>query len=70
MFNTATEFSLYIEDLTKEKRLSHMDAILQYCTENYLEPDEIVPLISKSLRDKIENDFKEVGMLPKNATLE
>lgn len=70
MFKNSTDFSLHIETLATELRLSHMDAVLHYCSENYLEPDEVVSLISKSLREKIELDMKEANMLPKTATLE
>lgn len=70
MFETATDFSLHIEEIAAKQRMSHMDAVLHYCAENYLEPDEVVSLISKSLRDKIEMDMRESNLLPKTATLE
>jgi hypothetical protein len=70
MFNNSTEFSMHIESLVGQLRLSHMDAVLHYCAENYIEPEEIVSLISKSLKDKIENDMKASNLLPKTATLE
>ena len=70
MFKNSTDFSLHIETMAADLRLSHMDAVLHYCAENYLEPEEVVPLISKSLKDKIENDMKESNLLPKTATLE
>jgi len=70
MFKSATDFSLHIETIATTQRMSHMDAVLHYCAENYIEPDEIVSLISKSLKDKIENDMKEANLLPKTATLE
>ena len=37
MFKTANEFSLYIEQLVKEKRVNHLDAVLEYCKENFIE---------------------------------
>lgn len=70
MFKNSTDFSLHIEEIAANQRMSHMDAILHYCSENFLEPEEVVPLISKSLKDKIENDMKEANLLPKTATLE
>jgi len=70
MFKSANEFSLYIETVVKEKRLSYMDAVLEYCKENYIEPDEVTKLISKSLKDKIEMDFRELNYLPKQAQLD
>lgn len=70
MFKSAAQFSLHIEQLAAQKRISHMDAVLHYCEENFIEPDEIKSLINKPLRDKIEIDMREANLLPKVATLE
>ena len=47
-----------------------MDAVLAYCEENFIEPDEIKSLINKPLRDKIEIDMREANLLPKQAKLD
>jgi hypothetical protein len=47
-----------------------MDAVLEYCRENYLEPKDVASLINKSLRDKIEMNFRELNYLPKQAQLD
>jgi hypothetical protein len=47
-----------------------MDAVLDYCKENFLEPEDVTSLISKSLKDKIEMDFRELNYLPKQAQLD
>lgn len=70
MFKTANEFSLHIEQIVKDKRVNYMDAVLEYCKENYLEPSDIASLINKSLKDKLEMDFREANYLPKQAKLE
>jgi len=70
MFKGASAFSLHIEEIAKKNRMSHMDAVLKYCQENYLEPDDIKNLINKPLKDKIEMDMREVNLLPKQATLD
>jgi hypothetical protein len=70
IFKTANEFSLFIEEMVKNKNLSYMDAVLEYCKENYLEPEDVAKLINKSLKDKIEMDFRELNYLPKQATLD
>lgn len=62
------DFSLFIENLANEKKLSRMDAILFYCSENFIDPIDIVPNISKSLKDKIEMEMIEEGKLPKFTT--
>ena len=70
MFKNSNEFSLYIEQLVKEKRVSHMDAVLEYCKENYLEPEDVKSLINKSLKEKIEMNFRDLNYLPKQAQLD
>lgn len=70
MFKGASAFSLHIEQLSREKRISHMDAVLHYCETNYIEPDEIKGLINKPLRDKIEADMRSMNLLPKQASLD
>ncbi len=70
LFNSPTEFSLHIEQLVKEKRISHMDAVLHYCQENYLEPRDIAPMINKSLKEKIHMNATELNYFPKQATLD
>lgn len=70
MFKGASSFSLHIEKFAKERRLSYMDAVLKYCEENYLEPDDVKHLINKTLKDKIEQDMMDANMLPKKASLD
>lgn len=70
MFKTANEFSLHIEGLVRDKKVSYMDAVLLYCQENYVEPEDVASLINKSLKDKIEMDFRELNYLPKQAQLD
>lgn len=70
MFKSAAGFSLHIEELASQHKISHMDAVLKYCEENYLEPDDIKGLINKTLKDKIEMNMREMNMLPKKAELD
>lgn len=70
LFKTANEFSMHIENLAVEAKISHIDAILQYCEEHMLDPDDIASKVNKSLREKIEQDFIELNYLPKQAQLE
>lgn len=71
MFESPNSFSSYIEQKVREKKgLTHLDAVLNYCKENYIDPEDIKKLINKSLKEKIEIDFQNDGYLPKNATLD
>ena len=57
------EFSLTIESIVKEKRITHMDAVIWYCDENGLDPSQVSSLISKSLKEKIQVEASNLNML-------
>jgi hypothetical protein len=69
LLNTSKTFSINIENLAKEKNITHMEAVLDYCRRNNLETDTVGSLISKSLKDKIEANARELNFLPRQAQL-
>ena len=60
---TSKEFSLNIEKIVKEKKISHMDAVLLYCEQNEIDPSTVSNLISKSLKEKIKLEATNLRML-------
>ncbi len=66
---TPTKFSMSIEKLAKDSESSYLDALLDYCEKNSVEPEQIKPLITKSLKEKLEVNARELNFLPKVATL-
>ena len=67
--STSKTFTLIIENIVKEKNLTHMDAVLWYCEQEDLEPDGLGTLISKGLKEKIEANARELNFLPRQAQL-
>ena len=57
------EFSLTIESIVKEKRITHMDAVIWYCDENGLDPSQISSLVSKSLKEKIQVEASKANLI-------
>jgi len=57
------EFSLKIESIVKEKRITYMDAVVLYCEENDIDTSTVSPLISKSLKEKIQVEATNLKML-------
>jgi cell division ATPase FtsA len=70
MFEDSNSFSIYIEQTARERKCSHVDAILEYCKQNFIDPEDIKSLINKSLKEKMKMDFQETGYLPKTAKLD
>ena len=69
LLQTPKKFSLEIENIAKEKRISHMDAVIDYCQKNNIEPDTIGRLITKGLKEKIEANARDLNYLEKQAQL-
>ena len=66
---TPKQFALIIEKRASKKRLTHMEAVLDYCREKEIEPDQITHLINRALKDKIKMNAQDLNFLPKTATL-
>tara|TARA_B100001093_G_scaffold168498_1_gene161170 strand:+ start:12322 stop:12582 length:261 start_codon:yes stop_codon:yes gene_type:complete len=65
------EFSLKIESIVKEKRITYMDAVIWYCEQNDIDPGTVSSLVSKSLKEKIKVEAIDLRMLntPKGGIL-
>ena len=69
---TSKEFSLKIENIVKEKKITYMDAVVWYCEQNDIDTGTVSNLISKSLKEKIKLEatnlktlkFPKCGQLP------
>ena len=46
-----------------------MEAVLEYCKNQGIEPDSVGRLVSKSLKDKIEANARDLNYFPKRAKL-
>ena len=66
---TPKQFALQIEKRASKKKITHMEAVLDYCREKEIEPDQITHLINRNLKDKIKMNAQELNYLPKTATL-
>jgi len=62
-------FSLEIEYAAREKSLSYIDTIIDYCENNIIELDAITHLISETLKSKIQLEAESLNFLPKSTTL-
>lgn len=69
MFTTATDFSQHIEHLVVKNKTTHMQAVLDYCEQNFIEPKDIVHLINRQLRTKIKIDATNLNFFPKKSKL-
>ena len=66
---SSKKFSYEIEEYVKKTGVSYLDAVMEYCTENKIEPETVASLISKPLKEKIEVDAMKLNLLPKVSQL-
>ena len=66
---TPTKFSLLIEQKVQTKKMTYMDACLEYCKDKEIEPNAIARLVNKSLKQKIQVEAEALHFLPKTNSL-
>ena len=66
---SSKSFSLEVEKIAKEKNITHMEAVLEHCRIHEIVPDSVARLITKSLKDKIEANARDLNFIPKQAKL-
>ena len=67
--HTPKTFSLEIEKIAFDKRCTHLEAISIYCEKIGIEPVSVSKLLTKSLKEKIEANARDLNYLPKSAKL-
>ena len=66
---TPTKFSLLIEQMVIDKKITYMDACLEYCKEKEIEPNSVGRLVNKALKQKIQMEAEALHFLPKTNSL-
>ena len=62
----SVKFYSEIEKIKRQKRdMSYMDAVVWYCEENDIEIEPVGKFISKTLKEKIELEARDLNYLPK-----
>ena len=58
-----------IEEMVIEKNVTYMDACLEYCKDNNVEPESLGRLINKALKQKIQVEAEILNFFKKTSTL-
>ena len=62
-------FSIKIESIAVNEKISHMEAIIDYCENTGLEVEIAGTLCNTSLKAKIEAEARDLRFLPKGSKL-
>lgn len=69
-FLSKSKFSKMIEESVVQKKLSYMDAILDICEKNNIEPEDVRKFVSPIIKDKLEAEAMSLNLLPKTNSLD
>ena len=69
MFLNQVTFQEAIENNAKAKRINFLESVIDYCNNNEIDPEDIAPLISSNLKDKIRQNAMDNGYMKKTAQL-
>ena len=70
MFKNTQEFAIYIDEMVSSRKITHMEAVLEYCKENFIDPEDISSMVNKNLKQKIAVIMRDENYLPKVAKLD
>jgi hypothetical protein len=66
----ATAFCRAVVDAVRQRRMSHMDAVLWVAEKNNIEPEMAATLINSDIKDRIRVEAADLNMLKKTGTLQ
>jgi hypothetical protein len=66
---TKQEFALAIERRVRSKSMGYLEAIIDYCDDLKIDPDDISKLVVGSLKEKLEAEAQRNNLLPKSSSL-
>lgn len=70
IFSTAVEFSEYVETVAVRYGETITQVLLSYCDTHDIEYEQLAKMLTRSIRDKIETEMQDSGLLPKTSVLE
>lgn len=68
-FLTKAKFSKMVQAAVLNKRLSYIDAVLDTCENNNVDPRDAKKFLSKPIKNKIEQEAKKLNFIPKTDQL-
>ena len=66
-YNSATEFSQFIEKQSFENGIPCLDILLDYCVKKDIEMESVAVLLTTSLKEKIRAEAEELNMLTRKS---
>lgn len=63
IFLTPESFLVIIQERMKNSSINHIDAILEYCEDQGVEVEDVIPLITRPMKELITADAVDSGLM-------
>ena len=60
---TPNKFAILIENMVRNKKMTHLEAVLSYCKEHNVEPSGMSKMVNKSLKERLEVNAMDLRLL-------
>lgn len=60
-------FETSVLRIAEDKQIGYIDAVLEYCRENGIDPDYVKNLMTDTIRELLAAEYQALNMLPKCA---
>ena len=67
--NNSMKFMASIEEIVQIKKMTYIDAIMEYCDENKMEPEVAGKIVGGKLKQKIQEEAENLHLIKRTARL-
>ena len=69
-FLNRAEFTKLVEKAVRDFNMTYMDAMIDICDKNNIDPEDVKKFVGAQLQSKLEVEAMELNLLPKKAMLD
>ena len=67
--NNSMKFMASIEEIVQAKNMTYIDAIIEYCDENKMEPEVAGKLVGGKLKQNVQEEAEDLHLIKRTARL-
>lgn len=69
-FLNRAEFTKLVEKAVRDLNMTYMDAMIDICDKNNIDPEDVKKFVGAQLQSKLEVEAMNLNLLPKKAVLD
>jgi len=66
ILNLQKRFSEEVEKIVQKGRLSYIEAVIEVCDKNGIDPSSVAKFVPKNMKDRIKLEGQDLNLIPKD----